>query len=309
MKKSVAMATYNGEAFIIEQLESIRTQTVSVDEVRICDDQSKDATVQIVQQYIEEHHLAPDWSITINEKNLGYASNFMKAVSLTDGDIVFFCDQDDIWVTDRVEKMSNIMKENSRIQLLGSEFQPFTDGENSHEVPEWELKMMRNDGSLEHKSFEPDNIFIGCQGCTMCIRRSLLEVALPYWYEGWAHDEFVWKTALCLDGLYMYHSYTLKRRLHASNASLNKMHTLEPRLKYLTDLLTSHEATLMFAQEIRLDKKQIRLLERNIHATQLRIRLLQDKAIFNTIPLVFKYSDCYHKRRAILVELLIAIRS
>ena len=308
MKKSVAMATYNGEAFIIEQLESIRTQTEPVDEVRICDDQSKDATVQIVQQYIEKHHLAPNWSITTNEKNLGYASNFMKAVSLTDGDIVFFCDQDDIWLSDRVEKMTKLMEENPQIQLLGSEFEPFTDGENSHEVPEWELKMMKNDGSLEHKSFEPANIFIGCQGCTMCIRRSLLETALPYWYEGWAHDEFVWKTALCLDGLYMYHSYTLRRRLHASNASLNKMHTVETRMKYLTGLLRSHETTLRFAQEMGLDEKRIRMLERNIHATKLRIRLLQDKAVCNTIPLALKYSDCYHKRRAILVELLLAIR-
>lgn len=308
MKKSVAMATYNGEAFIIEQLESIRTQTEPVDEVRICDDQSKDATVPIVQQYIEEHHLAPNWSITVNEKNLGYASNFMKAVSLTDGDIVFFCDQDDIWISDRVEKMTKLMEENPQIQLLGSEFEPFTDGENSHEVPEWELKMMRNDGSLEHKSFEPANIFIGCQGCTMCIRRSLLKVALPYWYEGWAHDEFVWKTALCMDGLFMYHANTLKRRLHASNASLNKMHTLEPRLKYLTDLLASHEATLKFASSLALSKGQMKLLERNIKATRLRINLLEKKAIWNTIPLVLRYRDCYHKRRAILTEMYVAIK-
>jgi glycosyltransferase involved in cell wall biosynthesis len=52
MRVSVAMATYNGADYIIEQLDSIYRQTRAVDEVIICDDCSKDNTVTIVKEYI-----------------------------------------------------------------------------------------------------------------------------------------------------------------------------------------------------------------------------------------------------------------
>lgn len=308
MKVSVAIATYNGEEFIQEQLESIRTQTLKVDEVRICDDRSSDKTVEVVKEYIKKNHLEDTWTIEVNPQNLGYASNFMKALTQTDGDYIFFCDQDDIWISNRVERMIGLMEIHQDMLLLGSEFEPFTYSEDAPSVPEWEMKMIRNDESLEKKEFNAENIFIGCQGCTMCMRRKLLDNALPYWYTGWAHDEFVWKLALCMNGLYMYHSYTLKRRLHSTNVTMHKMRDMNKRMKYLTDLYDSHEATLKYVKDHKPDKKWIHLLERNMKATTLRIQLLRDKKYLNTIPLALFYADCYHKKRAIPVELYMAIK-
>lgn len=309
MKLSVAMATYNGAEFVVEQLESIRTQTMAIDEVRICDDRSSDNTVQVVQEYIHKHGLENSWSIEVNPENLGYASNFMKAARQTTGDFIFFCDQDDIWIVDRVERMMKLMKENADIKLLGSEFDSFVSSADAPSVPEWEQKMIRNDETLEKKSFDAENVFIGCQGCTMCVRRNFFEQILPYWYEGWAHDEFVWKLALCMDGLYMYHSYTLRRRLHSNNVTMRKVRDINKRIKYLVDLLASHEATLKYLQETHAEHDRIHLLERNIKATKLRMGLLQEKKLFNTIPLVVSYRDCYHKKRAIPVELMMAVKN
>ena len=309
MKLSVAMATYNGAEFVIEQLESIRTQTMKIDEVRICDDRSSDNTVQVVQEYINEHGLAEKWSIEVNDKNLGYASNFMKAARQTSGDFIFFCDQDDIWIEDRVERMMRFMQENAGIKLLGSEFDSFVSSEDAPSVPEWEQKMIRNDETLEKKTFNAENVFIGCQGCTMCLRREFFEEILSYWYEGWAHDEFVWKLALCMDGLYMYHSYTLRRRLHSNNVTMRKVRDINKRIKYLVELLASHEATLKYLQDTFADKARIHLLERNIKATKLRMDLLQKKKLINVIPLVLCYRDCYHKKRAIPVELMMAVKN
>lgn len=308
MKKSVAMAAYNGENYILEQLESIRTQTRPVDEVRICDDGSGDCTVELVRNYIKTHGLEGCWSIAVNEENLGYASNFRKAVQQTSGELIFFCDQDDIWLPDRVERMERIMEEYPQIQVLGSEFSTFSDSSEACQIPTWERKQMKHDGSLERKPFLAENIFIGSQGCTMCFRRSLWEIGEPYWFEGWAHDEFVWKLALCLDGLYVYHGDTLKRRLHADNASLGKLHTMEKRLRYLKDLSKSHEATLAFARDRQLPAQSIDLLAKNCHAVQLRIELLTKKKWFLTMILFFKYRECYHKKRAILKELQMAMK-
>lgn len=308
MKISVAMATYNGAGYVEEQLESIRLQTMPVDEVRICDDCSGDRTVEVVQTYIRKHGLEESWSIEINSRNLGYASNFMKAVGQTTGDYVFFCDQDDIWIEDRVERMVGLMEQHTDMLLLGSEFDSFVSSEDAPSVPGWERKRMRHDESLEKMTYNPANIFIGCQGCTMCMRRGLLGRAMPYWYTGWAHDEFVWKLALCMDGLYMYHSYTLKRRLHSNNVTMHKVRDISKRLKYLTDLQDSHMATLKFARENALTQPQIALLEKNIKATRLRIELLRDRKLWNIVPLTLFYRDCYHKCRAIPVELMMAVR-
>ncbi len=308
MKKSVAMATYNGAEYIVQQLDSIRNQTVKIDEVIICDDCSKDNTVKVVQEYIEQYQLGETWKIEVNPKNLGYASNFVGAVRKTTGDLIFLCDQDDIWVPDRVETMSNIMKKETQIKLLCSEFESFVSSPDAPEVPAWEKKQFRRDNSLEHLVFNPHNIFIGCQGCSMCIRREFWEEVKDAWYEGWAHDEFVWRMALCLDGLYVYHGVTLKRRLHSNNVTMHKMRNLEKRIRFLVDLKKSHEATLAFAKKLPMSDKDCKLLERNITATQLRIELLQNKKIFHVIPLTFKYFNCYHSQKSIPVELYMALK-
>ncbi|WP_305209499.1 glycosyltransferase, partial [Dubosiella newyorkensis] len=99
---SVAMATYNGENYISEQIDSIINQTRKVDEIVIVDDHSTDQTVPILLHLQKDH---PEWNIKIHvsTKNVGYKTNFKNAIELTSGDLVFLCDQDDIWHKDKVE--------------------------------------------------------------------------------------------------------------------------------------------------------------------------------------------------------------
>ena len=118
---SVAMATYNGAEYIIEQLDSIRRQTKSVDEVVIVDDCSKDETVSLVRAFNEKY---PDLNIKLyeNEENLGYKKNFKKALSLCDGEILFLCDQDDAWKENKVEVLCNIFETRPEVGLVSSAF-------------------------------------------------------------------------------------------------------------------------------------------------------------------------------------------
>lgn len=308
MKVSVAMATYNGGKYIEEQLDSIMRQTRKVDEVVICDDCSKDDTVKIVNEYIQKNKLQDEWKIERNKKNLGYGSNFIQAVTKTTGDIIFFCDQDDIWVDDRVQVMTKLMEENQGILMLGSEFKPFVSTIDAPSVPSWELAKFKRNDSLEHLKFQSKNIFIGCQGCSMCIRRSFFHQIQPYWYEGWAHDEFVWKLALCLGGAYVYHGITLERRLHSANVTMHKMRDVSKRVKFLEDLLKSHEATLTFARDHGLDQDAIRLIEKNIKSVKLRIELLREKKYLNTFKLGLFYNKFYHSQKSIPVELFMSIK-
>jgi glycosyltransferase involved in cell wall biosynthesis len=92
---SVAMATYNGQRFIREQLDSLAAQQHLPSELVIADDASSDKTVAIAEQFAK----AAPFTVHIHrhDKRLGYRGNFMRAASLCTSDVIAFCDQDDIW--------------------------------------------------------------------------------------------------------------------------------------------------------------------------------------------------------------------
>jgi len=100
---SIAMATYNGEKYLREQLDSIYNQTYKNIEVVVCDDCSTDSTVTILEEYKEKYGL----KYFINEKNLGYSKNFEKAAFLCKGEYIAFSDQDDIWLPEKIEILIN----------------------------------------------------------------------------------------------------------------------------------------------------------------------------------------------------------
>jgi glycosyltransferase involved in cell wall biosynthesis len=100
---SVAIATYRGERFLLPQLESIAAQTRLPDELVVCDDGSTDGTIAILERFATT---AP-FPVTIfqHPKNVGVLENFYSAFARTTGDIIFYCDQDDVWAPDKVKRV------------------------------------------------------------------------------------------------------------------------------------------------------------------------------------------------------------
>lgn len=100
---SVAMATYNGEKFIKEQLESIFCQTIQPQEIIICDDCSSDRTIEIIESLNN-----PLIKVYKNSMKVGVVENFKKAVSLTmNGNFIALSDQDDVWFNNKLEILHN----------------------------------------------------------------------------------------------------------------------------------------------------------------------------------------------------------
>jgi len=99
MKVSVAMATYNGERFIREQVDSILSQLGKDDELIVSDDGSMDKTLDILTSY-------KDPRIKIFEgPRKGIKQNFGNAISKCSGDIIFLSDQDDVWMDNKVSEV------------------------------------------------------------------------------------------------------------------------------------------------------------------------------------------------------------
>lgn len=308
MQVSIVMAVYNGAKYLLEQLQSLHSQTYPINEVVICDDKSTDDSVRIVRKFIKEHNLGARWKVYRNVRNLGYADNFHKAMELATGDYIFFCDQDDIWLEDKVERMIQIMEQNREIMMLASEYDPFTCSQNAPVLSKTVIKSMNGNGAVEQIPLNRNTIFIRSEGCTMCVRRTFIEEIQMYWFSGWAHDEFVWKMALCRNGAYIYHSPTLKRRLHENNVSKQKMRDLKKRVLFLKRLHHSHRQMLAYANVLSLDDDVIHLIQKNIDSVQLRIDLLERKKVFNTVPLALFYPWYYHSKKSIPVELYLAIK-
>jgi glycosyltransferase involved in cell wall biosynthesis len=101
---SVAMCTYNGAAYLAEQLASIAGQTQLPDELVICDDRSTDATAEIVHRFAAS---APfEVHFEVNKQNLGSRANFAKAIQACRADWILLADQDDVWMPRKVQTLA-----------------------------------------------------------------------------------------------------------------------------------------------------------------------------------------------------------
>lgn len=99
---SVAMGAYNGARFLEPQLASLAAQTRLPLELVVCDDGSTDDTVAVLERFAAT---APfDVRVVRNETNLGFGANFMKAARLCRGELIAWCDQDDVWAPEKLAR-------------------------------------------------------------------------------------------------------------------------------------------------------------------------------------------------------------
>lgn len=113
---SVSMCTYNGSKFVEEQLRSILNQTVPVDEICIGDDNSTDDTISIIERIAKETN--SNIKVVVNKPNFGCNANFDKTINRCTGDIIFFSDQDDIWMPNKVETILDYFEKNPQKEVV-----------------------------------------------------------------------------------------------------------------------------------------------------------------------------------------------
>ena len=203
---AVVMATYNGERFLAQQLQSIAQQTVLPDELLVFDDGSDDNTPDIIERFAEA---APfDVRFEINHENLGSSANFARLLGATSGDVVFLSDQDDVWLPAKIERM---------IAEFGSYDEPLLTMCDAEIVDASGTRTGLTKRGQTHRLGLTDQHFI--TGCCMALSRGLLRIVNPVRADVMAHDKWISEIAgrlelkrVMADVLHLY-------RRHDVNAS------------------------------------------------------------------------------------------
>lgn len=104
---SVCLATYNGERYIKEQIDSILIQLDENDELIISDDHSVDSTREIIKSY-QDNRI----KLYINPLSRGVSHNFENALQHATGEIIFLADQDDVWHPNKIKEMNLFLRQN-----------------------------------------------------------------------------------------------------------------------------------------------------------------------------------------------------
>lgn len=215
---SVAMATYNGEKYILKQLNSILKQTHQPDEVIICDDQSSDKTVFLIKNFIRKNKLEDKWKIFVNNESLGFIRNFLKAIFLTNGDIIFLSDQDDIFLQNKFEVMLHLFQQYPDCKVLNANYSIID--ENSNAINNYRLHTPKRRFRMKKLNFELYLYNSNYPGFSMGFRKEIVEKIKELDIEDiYGHDIVINMIGLSLSGCYVSGEILSNYRMHQNNTS------------------------------------------------------------------------------------------
>ena len=214
----ILLATYNGQAYLREQIDSILAQSNQDWRLIIRDDGSSDNTVSIVEKYAAEY---PDKIklITDSDGNLGASLNFGKLLEYADTEYIMFSDQDDVWLPNKIELTLNAMKAAERIYpdkplLIHTDLQVMDSELNTIAKSMWSYQKLFPEAGDDLSRIMAQNVVTGC---TVMINKRARAVSIPVPDEAVMYD---WWLALnvCRHGKIIYVSIpSILYRQHSGN--------------------------------------------------------------------------------------------
>ena len=226
MQISVALATYNGERYLQELLDSIAKQTRLPDELIAYDDASSDQTMAILEKFSR----SVPFSVHIeqNPQNVGSTRNFEKAIRNCSGDVIALCDQDDYWRPEKLALIEETLEANPEKGLVFSDAGLVDDHLHSLNKTMWEHIGLV--ASLQARIQTPEAFSMLLKrryvtGATMAFRASFRDGVLPI-SPHWVHDGWISINIAAHSTFALIPRPLIQYRQHAAN---QKRPTEQPR--------------------------------------------------------------------------------
>lgn len=224
---SVCLATYNGQKYLQEQLDSILLQLNQDDELIISDDGSTDNTISILDSY-------NDSRIKIHKNNFkNVVKNFEFVISKSKGDYIFLSDQDDVWEPNKINEYVSVFSRNDKVTLILSDLQLIDNDGNKIAKEFYESKFSNK---LLNNIFQ--NNFIGC---SIAFRREFNKIILPFPSKLPMHDWWIGTCAIIFGKVHFIDKKLIKYRRHENNftkdGGANLMTKLIWRINLIIDLV------------------------------------------------------------------------
>lgn len=241
---SVAMCTYNGEKYVGEQIESILHQSMSPDEIVICDDCSSDNTLDIVKATLT------NWKgickVVRNENNLGFSKNFEKAISLCSGDVIFLSDQDDVWDSQKIQVIMRVFHSHEKIAMVFHNAEIVDESLNSLGLTFWGDKY--NIKKIMRADYSALLVCNNVQGASVAFRKTLFDKSKPF-PKGIAHDDWLALNAYILKAIYPINKCLIKYRQTGENvlgAELSGVKKIKKWVENFTSSTKQHQSYLEY---------------------------------------------------------------
>lgn len=213
MQTSVVVATYNGQRWLAAQLDSLLQQDRQPDQVVITDDGSTDATPELIDEFASR---APfEVRVMRRESPIGYTENFVTALAACHGDVIFFCDQDDVWFPGKISSVVDALTISGASLVVHDQM---VVDEQLRPQPLSMLERFRRAGlpSELHR-----------KGCATAARSSFLRSVLPvgpgFSFDTWFHD-----VAAAAEQRLVIPDVLMAYRIHGGNTSRFHLNRLEP---------------------------------------------------------------------------------
>ncbi len=204
---SIALCTYNGQEHLHEQLESVINQTHRPIEIIVSDDASTDLTLQILNNYQRHYDFIKVYQ---NPTNIGFNKNFEKALGYCNSELIAICDQDDIWLPEKLQLQLEALSDHQLV-YHDSEFV-------NHQGLSLGISM--SDKFNLYKGGDPQVfLFNNCvSGHSVLFRKSLLKQALPFPKEFY-YDQWIAFIATSNGTIEALPQRLVKYRQHQNNAT------------------------------------------------------------------------------------------
>ena len=274
-KVDVLLATYNGEKYLKEQIDSILNQTYQNINLIISDDNSNDSTRKILEEYKKIDNRI---KIYLQDKNLGYIKNFEFLLTKVESNYYMLSDQDDVWLPEKIEKSMKTLKEKNADLVFGD--LEVVDEKLNTIYPSFGDFMLLNRKINKYIDSYKVNYLYNCvTGCTILSKKDILPIPNDSKYV--PHDYWM-ALMISLKGrlAYMPEKY-IKYRQHGNNQiGTDKISHKFKKLDQVRELFINVKLGVFGTYVANNEKFPKELQELNLKALEY-FKMLQKKKNFN----------------------------